>query len=311
MFCSKCGKKNEDNARFCEACGEPMEVLEEENLQEEYCQEKQYQGKQYQKEGYQEAFQHDYNYRKKSPGSGKKIAIVAVCFLLGVSLGVGVFYLVTQRVSDEKTAASFPDISMEQVEQEIESSSATQNADAETKTASVEESPISADKKMTPEPTATPTATPTPEAEHRYEFFGDDCTWEQAFTKCIEKGGYLVRIETSEEYDKIIEQISSVGMSDYKFYIGGRRDTDGKTYCWANDQNQLEGDPINNSASPLFSKWMAGEPSFADGSIMENVMNLCYYKKESRWVINDIPNDVLSVMKSYSGRVGYICEYEE
>ena len=58
---------------------------------------------------------------------------------------------------------------------------------------------------------------------------------------------------------------------------------------------------------------MIGEPSFEDLNmdIQECYMNLFYYEEEGRTVINDVPNDVISIVPSYSGHVGFICEYED
>ena len=39
-------------------------------------------------------------------------------------------------------------------------------------------------------------------------------------------------------------------------------------------------------------------------------MNLYFFKDENRWVWNDVPNDTIAVVPSYSGKVGYIVEYE-
>lgn len=58
---------------------------------------------------------------------------------------------------------------------------------------------------------------------------------------------------------------------------------------------------------------MAGEPSFRDDSISQDefYLNLFYYNKENRWVWNDVPNDIIAVVDSYKGSVGYICEYDQ
>ena len=76
-------------------------------------------------------------------------------------------------------------------------------------------------------------------------------------------------------------------------------------------KNQCYGQKLNDSSYSCYDYWMIGEPSFQDGDIQECYMNLFYYEEEGRTVINDVPNDVISVVPYYSGKVGYICEYED
>ena len=68
---------------------------------------------------------------------------------------------------------------------------------------------------------------------------------------------------------------------------------------------------LNSDAYP--GVWMTGEPSFRDDSISQDefYLNLFYYSKENRWVWNDVPNDIIAVVDSYKGSVGYICEYDQ
>jgi len=56
---------------------------------------------------------------------------------------------------------------------------------------------------------------------------------------------------------------------------------------------------------------MRNEPSYQDGDVQENCLDIFYYKDEGRWVWNDIPNNVLQNVSYFSGKIGYICEYED
>lgn len=152
---------------------------------------------------------------------------------------------------------------------------------------------------------------PTEGGIHRYEFVISDCTWEEAYKQCISKGGYLARINSQREYDYILNEISKKGMKEIHFNIGGRRDLNSHDYYWVNEKNQLYGEKINSSEYWCINEWMANEPSFEDGEIQENCLDIFYYENEGRWVWNDVPNDIVQVVSYYSGKLGYICEYED
>lgn len=148
-------------------------------------------------------------------------------------------------------------------------------------------------------------------AVHRYEYILDDCTWQEAFENCINKGGYLVRINSSQEYQAIRKEISSRKMTDIYFRLGGRRDSQSQDYYWVNEDNKLFGEKLNSDSSWCSAEWMQGEPSYKDGSLEERYMDLFFFDGEKRFVWNDVPDDMLAAEPAYSGKVGYICEYED
>lgn len=147
-------------------------------------------------------------------------------------------------------------------------------------------------------------------AIHRYEYILSDCTWQEAFQDCIKRGGYLVRINTPEEYDYIRKGITKQNMVDINFRIGGRRDARSKDYYWVNQNNKLFGDKLNADSSWCSDEWMKNEPSFQDGNLKELYMDLFFSNAEKRFVWNDVPNDMLQADPSYAGKLGYICEYD-
>ena len=126
---------------------------------------------------------------------------------------------------------------------------------------------------------------------HRYEFFIDDCSWYAAMQKAKESGGYLVRIESPEEYDYILSEIARGGYESIQFRIGARRNQGELSYYWVDENNNTIGSPIQVSE--------------------ENCVDIFYYSAEDRWVWNDVPDDIISIAPGYSGRLGYIVEYED
>lgn len=146
-------------------------------------------------------------------------------------------------------------------------------------------------------------------AIHTYQIIVNDCTWEEAFEQCRQMGGYLVRINSYEEYAAIVSQIQNEGYEKVHFYLGGRRDFYGSSYYWVNEDNELmdDGPALNSVDAWSTSAWMTGEPSYVDGDIQEMYMNMFYYKSNLAWVLNDVPDDITGV---YPGQTGYICEFE-
>lgn len=123
---------------------------------------------------------------------------------------------------------------------------------------------------------------------HRYSYVLDDCTWTEAFRTAREMGGYLVRINSHEEYEYLMNEIDASNYEDIQFRIGGRRDIGSTDYYWVDENNNLYGEPINNADYWAGGEWLQGEPSFKDGDIEENCLDIYYSKKENRWVWNDV-----------------------
>ena len=142
---------------------------------------------------------------------------------------------------------------------------------------------------------------------HRYQLIVDDVSWEEAFADCQERGGYLVQINSEEEYQSIIKLIEDADMQEIHFYLGGRRSQDRQDYYWVDEQNWFEGDALNPGENAWSADhWMENEPSFQSEDEEEMYMNLIYYKEQ--WVLNDVPGDITVY---YPGKTGYICEFDE
>ncbi|MCD8364628.1 MAG: C-type lectin domain-containing protein [Clostridiales bacterium] len=149
-------------------------------------------------------------------------------------------------------------------------------------------------------------------AIHTYRIMIDDCTWSEAMQKAQDMGGYLVRINTQEEYDAVLEKLNEGDYSKYHFYLGGRRDSDGTDYYWVDEDNQFIGDCLNDSSSWCQSAWYDGEPSYVDVEVdvEEDAMNL--FCVGGTWYLNDSSMDLAGNYPDYlGGKVGYIVEIEE
>ena len=147
-------------------------------------------------------------------------------------------------------------------------------------------------------------------AGHSYRLVVSDCTWQQAFQNAVAAGGRLATFETADEFNSIIAQIGQAGLSQIMFRIGGRRDPNSTQYFWTDSSNSLSGEVLNNPSSWAYTAWMKGEPSIQDGNIQETCMDMYYYQPEGRWVLNDVPDDIISVVPGYSGMLGYIIEFD-
>lgn len=148
------------------------------------------------------------------------------------------------------------------------------------------------------------------EGINSYELIVADVTWSQAYYDCMDRGGHLVRITTDAEYQAILQQIASEGKENIIFWLGGARNDD-SGYYWIYDDGYFGSEVLNEDAK-YASYWLDGEPSFHDDAagVDETRMNMFRLSSSGQWVWNDVPDDILSVASFYSGKIGYICEYE-
>ena len=144
----------------------------------------------------------------------------------------------------------------------------------------------------------------------RYEFIISNCTWQEAFQACVNKGGHLVTFDSANEYRCIIAILED--NDNYRgkvFYVGGRRDPGDRSYYWVDEKNTFYGSALNSYSSWTNTYWFSGEPSFSDSGADETVLGILRYN--GKWGFNDEPNNIFSVTSIYSGLIGYICEYDK
>lgn len=144
-------------------------------------------------------------------------------------------------------------------------------------------------------------------AVHEYKIVIDDVTWEDAFISASQLGGHLVRIGSEEEYEAVIDCIKKSGYENKIFWIGARREDNPAIYRWVDENDKPIGENLNGS-----DYWLEHEPSFydVDTGTFEKYVEMFYLKSADKWVFNDVQNDLLELLPTYSGKIGYIVEIE-
>ena len=164
-------------------------------------------------------------------------------------------------------------------------------------------------QKETEEETEEESEEETEESVHTYKITIADCSWTQAYEACLEDGGYLLNINSEEEFENIINSIETAGYEDMVFLLGGARKEDGESYYWVGEDGEFYGEALNgNEDSWCNDLWLSGEPSYADGDIEEMVIIM--FCINGTWYFNDAPDDILAAVSEYKGKIAYICEYD-
>lgn len=148
---------------------------------------------------------------------------------------------------------------------------------------------------------------------HRYELIQADVdSWEDAQELCKEKGGYLATITSPDEQDVIAAQIARENMGDVSFYVGYRcgEKIDGEYYSdrWINSDGSF------TMSGYMHGLWEYDAPDY-DRSEWDYDYHDCglikYYESTYQIYLFDAPERLLDLSPEYSGKMGYICEYDQ
>lgn len=305
MKCIFCGAEIPDNAKFCGHCGSKTNVEVEIEPDQNQMVYPAYQQEPYHQEQYQQPEYPQYDYPQEgypqaqstSEKNNKGTALIVILLIvLAVLVGLMVFLFINKNnkasseVLDLVTydASKVPEVTTEVQEETAE----TASEEAET---TEDDGPAIVDDK----------------AIHEYEIVYKDVTWQQAYNQAIQKGGYLVRINTQDEFDAIVELLNEGENGKYRFYVGGKRESDNRNYRWINEDGEYLDGVINAPGNWYDSIWYDNEPSFEEDGMDIEENSLCLFKVSDNWWLNDTTDDLNGDYDDlFSGSIGYIIEYE-
>ncbi|MCR5088415.1 MAG: hypothetical protein K6C08_02745 [Oscillospiraceae bacterium] len=139
-----------------------------------------------------------------------------------------------------------------------------------------------------PEPTVDPATLP-----HSYEAIKADVGWTAARDDAAARGGYLVTINSQEEFNTVVQLAEEAGFD--RVWVGGHR---------------VNGEMVWESGEDVaYYKWGRGEPSYTDSGDGAAEDYILLWKFNGEWVYNDSrENPLTDYYGMYSGRVGYVIE---
>lgn len=128
-----------------------------------------------------------------------------------------------------------------------------------------------------------------------YQLFKRDYTWVEANSSALQMGGNLVCVNSAEEFNQVCAMADAQNLK--MFWMGASID-----YV----EQSWSGIKWKNGDDMTYTKWFAGEPSGYDKGTPE--LYLMAFKVKGVWYFNDGANDTSA---HYSGKMGYIVEFEE
>lgn len=304
MFCRKCGQEIKEGAKFCVKCGTPVsgDAPFSQNTDAVPAPKK------------EQAAPKAQPQEKKKSGKGLIIALVCVILiLLGIVVALAVYYF-SQSKNESNSRWEVEERQNRDIDEDEDDADEDDDANEED---DADEDDEDAGRAAREDVAATETAVDTvateeaaPEVDvpHTYQIVVADVAWTEAYNQARNvENGYLVNIDSQEEWDLVMQLIQEQGHGDKIFWIGAMRKGSSYEYYWIDRDGNSVGGSLNGS-----SHWLTGEPTYYDdeNEIDERYVEMFYSSSLNQWVWNDTPDDLLSIVPYYSGKIAYIIEIE-
>ena len=148
---------------------------------------------------------------------------------------------------------------------------------------------------------------------HSYEFVVDDVSWDDAFKRAKENGGYLAILTSDEEYGEIKQQMENEQLTDILFYVAFEDNKDGFPEWWVYPNGAREAANVM-----LSDHYQYDDSEFPDDSktdfqvgIEGREVGIMKYSKTDKDLYLYICSDNLPEYdERFSGMTGYIIEYD-
>lgn len=134
----------------------------------------------------------------------------------------------------------------------------------------------------------------------RYEVIKADMNWAEANAECIKRGGHLITITSDDEMNQAVTLAESAGIK--YVWIGGYTSVRGSTAYG----HWITGEAFN------YQKWYPGEPSRNDNDGTPEMYLMLWNVDSKGWTWNDQRDNLFTkeLAHIFTGKTGYICEYE-
>lgn len=138
----------------------------------------------------------------------------------------------------------------------------------------------------------------------KYQLNIMDITWEDANEYCNSHGGHLATISSDLELLQICRTVEYYYRDYCIFFVGGMYCSNTSDYRWVTDDSN---ETIDSNL------WRTGEPTYTgateDGRTVDENYT-CFLKIDGNYYLMDVPSDIIDAAPSYSGKVGFICEFD-